>query len=252
MQIDWWTLALQAINFLVLVWLLQRFLYKPVQAVIARRREQTESVMAEARATQSKAEQHAEALEHERRELAAERDRGLEDAHAQARKEHEEMLERAREETRKMTEETREHLAAERRDARRAVRGKATGLGVDIARKLLARAADGHAPDHLFFDEALAALDAMPADKRAELRREAGAKSQVRVVTASPLPPKRADELRGRLADVLGGGVNLSFADDTDLIAGIELHFPHTVLRHSWRDDLNRVLEELGHNEQDG
>jgi len=30
MRIDGWTLALQAINFAILVWLLQRFLYKPV------------------------------------------------------------------------------------------------------------------------------------------------------------------------------------------------------------------------------
>ena len=35
MRIDWWTLALQAANFLVLVWLLQHFLYRPVQAIIA-------------------------------------------------------------------------------------------------------------------------------------------------------------------------------------------------------------------------
>ena len=38
MQIDWWTLALQTINFLVLVWLLTHFLYRPVRQVIAERK----------------------------------------------------------------------------------------------------------------------------------------------------------------------------------------------------------------------
>jgi F-type H+-transporting ATPase subunit b len=37
MLIDWFTVAAQAINFLILVWLLKRFLYKPVlNAVDAR------------------------------------------------------------------------------------------------------------------------------------------------------------------------------------------------------------------------
>ena len=32
MQFDWWTFALQVVNFLILVWLLQHFLYGPVQS----------------------------------------------------------------------------------------------------------------------------------------------------------------------------------------------------------------------------
>ena len=30
MNFSWWTFALQAVNFLILVWLLRRFLFKPV------------------------------------------------------------------------------------------------------------------------------------------------------------------------------------------------------------------------------
>ena len=45
MRIDWWTLALQAANFLVLVWLLQHFLYRPVQGIIAERQQRAESVL---------------------------------------------------------------------------------------------------------------------------------------------------------------------------------------------------------------
>lgn len=38
MRLDPWTLVLQAVNALVLAWLLARFLFRPVMAVIARRR----------------------------------------------------------------------------------------------------------------------------------------------------------------------------------------------------------------------
>jgi F-type H+-transporting ATPase subunit b len=37
MEIDWWTLALQTVNFLVVVWLLSRFLYRPVRRMIEAR-----------------------------------------------------------------------------------------------------------------------------------------------------------------------------------------------------------------------
>ena len=37
MLIDWFTVAAQAVNFLILVWLLKRFLYKPVLAAIDER-----------------------------------------------------------------------------------------------------------------------------------------------------------------------------------------------------------------------
>ncbi len=37
MEIDWFTVIAQVINFLILVWLLKRFLYKPVLAAIANR-----------------------------------------------------------------------------------------------------------------------------------------------------------------------------------------------------------------------
>ena len=38
MQIDWITVAAQIVNFLVLVWILQRLLYRPVTRAMARRK----------------------------------------------------------------------------------------------------------------------------------------------------------------------------------------------------------------------
>ena len=50
MPIDWSTLLLQLVNFLVLAWLLQRLLFRPVRRVIEERRRVTEAVLAEASA----------------------------------------------------------------------------------------------------------------------------------------------------------------------------------------------------------
>lgn len=144
----------------------------------------------------------------------------------------------------------RARIEAERRDAEQALREQAAGLAVDIAGKLLARMAQGQPYDHLFFDKVMSTLAAMTPDKRATLRDEVRADGPVRVVTAAPLPQEHARHIEQRLAEALDGDVTITFADDADLIAGIEVHFPHTVLRHSWRDDLNRVMKELRSNGQ--
>ena len=54
MSFDWWTFGLQVINFLVLVWLLQRFLYKPVRRIIEQRRELAGKALSEAEGLSSR------------------------------------------------------------------------------------------------------------------------------------------------------------------------------------------------------
>jgi F-type H+-transporting ATPase subunit b len=55
LELNWSTFVLEVINFLVLVWILKRFLYQPVLNVIADRRKVIEGRLEEARATQQEA-----------------------------------------------------------------------------------------------------------------------------------------------------------------------------------------------------
>ncbi len=57
MELSWSTFVLELINFLVLVWILKRFLYKPILEVIARRKAGIEQVRAEAEDLHASAEQ---------------------------------------------------------------------------------------------------------------------------------------------------------------------------------------------------
>ena len=55
MELDPLTLVLEIVNFLVLIWLLQHFLFKPVQAAIARRQQQLKQAQQDAEAQQQAA-----------------------------------------------------------------------------------------------------------------------------------------------------------------------------------------------------
>ena len=56
MHFDWSTLVLQTVNVLVLLWLLRRFLFRPVVAIIAARKDAADKLLADAEAARAQAE----------------------------------------------------------------------------------------------------------------------------------------------------------------------------------------------------
>ena len=55
MEFDWTTFTLEIINFLILVWILKRFLYRPILDVIAKRRAGIEKTLADAQRIETEA-----------------------------------------------------------------------------------------------------------------------------------------------------------------------------------------------------
>lgn len=62
MQIDWFTVAAQALNFLVLMWLLKRFLYKPILNAIEAREKHIADQLADAASKQADAQKEQDAF----------------------------------------------------------------------------------------------------------------------------------------------------------------------------------------------
>jgi F-type H+-transporting ATPase subunit b len=244
MRIDWWTLALQAANFLVLVWLLQHFLYRPVLGIIAERQQRTDGVIAEANAARGAAEGLRAEVEQQRGAIAKERDQALEQAHARAKQDAATLIERARADAEKLLADERQRIEQERREAVEALRRAAIELAVTIARRLLADATEASVDGRLL-DRAIARLQALPEPERQQLLDQLVDGEVVRVVTAAPLDTAASEDVVRRLQELLRRQIDVEFACDPALIAGVELHFPHTVLYHSWRDSLREIEEEL-------
>ncbi len=55
MELNWTTFILELINFVVLIWILNRFLYRPVMNVIAQRKAAIQKTLSEAETTRSEA-----------------------------------------------------------------------------------------------------------------------------------------------------------------------------------------------------
>ena len=87
MHVNGWTFALQVVNFLILAWLLNRFLYQPLTRSINHRRQQIEDVLASAAGREQDAQQHQRTYEALLAGIDAERQRLLAGAKTEAEEE---------------------------------------------------------------------------------------------------------------------------------------------------------------------
>ena len=242
MSIDWWTLGLQTANFLVLVWLLQRFLYRPVLAIIARRQAEIAGLMGQADTAKDAAEKLERDLAAQRAAITAERDRVLASARAQSDRERQTALAKTQSDTDALVAGARRALEQERHEATTTLQKDAAALGIEVAQALLASVPQpGVGP---FLDGVGKMIGAMRAEERDRLVRSANGMA-VQVVTAQPLAEADRVACRTKLGVLLGKDTALAFADDRKLIAGIELHFPNSILRNTWRDTLDATLNRL-------
>ena len=243
MQIDWTTLAIQAINIAILIWLLGRFFWRPVSEMIAQRRMLAAQTLADAEAKRQQADASLAEIARTRAGFAQERSALLDAAQTDAAA----LLEAKREETRQLVQSmlAQAHAAQEtyRADAEAGWESNARDLAVSIAARLAARLS-GEAVQEVFLSWLVAAIRALPEATRVAV---ASAETAVDVISAAQLSPEATAEATRHIAAAFGGAIRLNFRVDAALIAGLELSAPHLVLRNSWQADLAQIAAGLTH-----
>lgn len=244
MRIDWWTLLLQALNFLVLAYLLKRFLYRPVSQAIARRKEATEKALGEAAAAKASADEERARLVTERRALPAEREQLLAQLQVELDTERRRAAEATRADVEAIHVAAREKLADERASAMTELRRHGVELALELSASIL-RGSSSPAVAEALVEQLADKLSALPADELGRLRAQVSDGAALEIVTAPRLAPSAEAHVRARLVEQLGPAAHVAFAADDQLIAGAEMRFPTTVIALSWREALDRARAEL-------
>lgn len=246
MELSWSTFLLEIINFLVLVWILKHFLYKPVLDVIARRRGGIEKQLAEARHLNEEAGTLKAEYENRLADWARERQQAR-DALAQELDE-----ERARQMVAlqaKLAEAREKAQVAESRrraGAMREIELQALQLGARFATRLLSKAA-GQELETRLLDLVLDGLAGLPEDRRSAIRMQWGeAPEAILVTSVFPLPPDQRQRLEVALVGATGLDVPVRYEQDSGLLAGLRVTIGAWVLQANLRDEL-KGFAEFGH-----
>jgi F-type H+-transporting ATPase subunit b len=243
MEFSWTTFVLEVINFLVLLWILKRFLYKPVLEAIARRKAAIEKTLADSHAVQS----DAQALKRQYESRLEDWEREKEKARTQLRDELKEERVRLMAELKFALEQEREknRVLEQRRNDElgRAVEGEALAQGRRFLARLVSRFASPELESKII-EVVMEDLPRLSDEKKQAIRAAHEAPgSKVRLSSAFPVLGDQRDALMRAIDDLVGQPVRCELIQDTHLIAGVRISIGPWVLRANLQDELKDFSE---------
>jgi F-type H+-transporting ATPase subunit b len=244
MGLDWFTVAVQIVNFLLLIWLLNKVLYKPVLKALARREAQIAARLDEAERKAAAAEAEKRRLLELQEELRTAAAVEMRRAREEADTVRAELTRAARREIEANREQWLLSLAREKDSFLHE-----TSLSIaDCFHELAARALRDLAGDELekrIFTVFLAELEKITPEEHAAISGHLAATGEeVLITSAFVLPPPLQVEISRRLADLWGGDLSFRFAREPSLLAGI--HVEAAGRKIKW--DMGIYLEQFKKN----
>jgi F-type H+-transporting ATPase subunit b len=223
MLIDWFTVGAQALNFLILVWLMKRFLYKPILLAIDARERRIAAALADAEAQKTAAKKEQDEFRRKNEDFDAERATLLRKATGQAKAEGERLLDAA-------------HKAADSMSAKRvaALQSDAQGLNEALTRRT--QEVVFQVIRKALFDLATTSLEArlgevftrrlreMSSETKAHLAQALKTTAEPAVVrSAFELPASERAVLQNALKETFCAEVPVQFEVAPNVISGIQL-----------------------------
>lgn len=229
MLIDWFTVGAQAINFLILVWLMKRFLYKPILNAIDLREKKVAAELADADARRAEAQNEREQLQAKNEQFDQERQALMNKAQDAAKAEREKLLEEARQAADQVRAKSKERFAVDAENLRQSIRERTQKEVFAIARKTLSDLASASLEEQIAatFIRRIREMDSQT--KVSLVSGVAGAATTgsatgvATVRSAFDLSREQRADIEAALNQALSTSIQLGFETAPDLIGGIEL-----------------------------
>ena len=223
MLIDWFTVGAQALNFVILAWLMKRFLYKPILDAIDAREKRIATELAAASRRKTEAQRERDEFQKKNDDFEQQRAALLQKARADADTERQTLMDAAREAADALTAKRQASMTSNAKALTQALRQRAQTEVFAIARKTLADLADAslEASACEFFIARLQELEGQPKDTLAAALR--AAKDDVVVRSAFDLPSVQQRAIQKAVIAAFGVELDPHFATEPALVAGIEI-----------------------------
>lgn len=236
MQIDATTFALEIINFLILLWLLRRFFFRPVREAIARRQSAVAATLAQAQAQADAARGLQVQYENRMKDWDRERESARTSLAAELAAERDKQLAALR--AALDAERAKQQAVQERRQQEqcRVQETRAAEQGLQLAAQLLERLS-GPELDARIAEVVIDDLAALDPEQKARLVDAAQSGASLDICSAHPLPDARYTQLRDALGIHLGTKTHAIRRVDPELLGGLRIALGPWVLQASLADE---------------
>ncbi|HWQ20029.1 MAG TPA: F0F1 ATP synthase subunit delta [Methanotrichaceae archaeon] len=249
--IDYFTTFAQIINFLVLVFLLRHFLYRPVIKAMDEREQKIATRLKEADQKKAEAEQATESYRKTEQELSIRRTEMMASVEAEVQAVRSDLMKKAREEVEASKASWFLALERQKEDLLSEMSRRAGDDVYDIARRALQDLASEDLEMHII-DSFIRRLQSLSdAEKKALREFSRDQEGKVLVRSAFDLPGPVRQKIAEAMRGLTGRDVLMQFESDKKLISGIELSANN--IRIGWsiagylddlRSDLSQAMEE--------
>ena len=223
MLIDWFTVGAQALNFIILVWLLKRFLYKPILDAIDARENRIAAELADADAKKAEAKNERDEYQHKNNEFDEQRAALLRKATDEAAVERQRLLDNARAAADAWSAKRQDAMESDANSVKQAVRRRTEQEVFAIARKALTDLATTSLEERMseVFTRRLRTMDGKAKRDLGEALKTASEPAVVR--SAFELPEAQRAAIQKALNETFSAEVHVRFETAPDLVSGIEL-----------------------------
>jgi len=244
MHIDWFVFFCQIFNFLLLVYLLKRFLFGRIIKAMDDREAKISARFAEADDLKAKANEAAELYEKRNQLLNETKDKMLNEAAMAAEAKRKELMEKVRVEVDAMKDRWQDMLVREQEAFFYDLRQRAAKQLLAAARKALSDLADADLEERIV-DEFIRRVKTMDAEKSVQIRNAIrGGGNQVTVQSAFGISDQKKAQIEDVLKKQITNGFSLRYMMQSEIVSGIELR----VNGHKIAWSLNEYLETLVEN----
>lgn len=248
MLIDWFTVIAQTLNFLILVWLLKRFLYKPILDAIDAREQRIAQELADADAKKIEARQERDEFERKNNDFDEKRASLMREMKEEINIKRRELLEAAQRAADVLSTKRHEALQREQRTFAEELSRRAQEQVFSITRKTLGDLADSSLEESMtkVFTRRLRELNGQAKQELGQLLTALSEPARVR--STFELPAAQQAEIQRAMNETFAADIPLLFDTAPDTIGGIEVTCSGRKL--AWSIDeylkgLERTLAEL-------
>ena len=248
MLIDWFTVGAQVLNFLILVWLLKRFLYKPILHAIDAREKRIASALADADAKKAEAQQERDEFQHKNEAFDQQRAALLSQATDEANAERLRLLDQARQMADALRGERQDALKREQQSLNDEIARRTREEVFAIARKTLTDLAGTSLEERMceVFTRRVRGMDDRTKAGFAAALKSPATPAIVR--SAFDLPAEQRAAVQTAVNQTFVGEIPLRFETEPDMVSGIELATSGQKMAWSIADylvSMEKVVDEL-------
>jgi F-type H+-transporting ATPase subunit b len=223
MLIDWFTVSAQVINFLILVWLMKRFLYQPILNAIDAREQLISKSLSDANDKKNDAKKEQDAFTHKNALFNQERATLLSQAKAEAKAARQILLDEARQEADALGVKQQASIRLETDNLHQSISHLAKEAVFSIVRKTLSDLASVSLEARVveLFTNRLREMDDQAKKTLGEALRNMPDAAMIK--SAFDLPEAQRVAIQNALNETFSAEISIEFETRPDLISGIEL-----------------------------